>query len=165
MSDTSKVTIVHICNYLQPNTLTNSKKIVNLVENNAVFLSQHDVEYIVLDNLRQQQEAFLLANISKIPSYQTKKFEYIKEKNTYNTKDIFLTGIRLATNQNIFFVFNEIEIDINNVFEIEKSAPFLQKQDLNFFQQNTPVNFHPKNFKLHMKKNKNILDKLKLLFV
>lgn len=161
----SKVSIVHIFNLLQPHTLTNNQSIVNLIENNSVFLRQHQVEYLILDNLKGDgQENLLLSNISKVPSYQKNQLEYVRDANS-DLKEIFLTATKFASHQNIFFIFNELEININNVFDIEKSAPLLQKQDLEFFKQNVPPNFHPKNFKLYMKKNKNILDKIKLLFI
>jgi hypothetical protein len=138
---------------------------VNLIENNAIFLTQHNVKYILLDNLREpEQENVLLGNLQKIPSYQNKKLEYVKDKDS-DLKNIFLTATKFASHPNIFFVFNEISISINNVFDIEKSTPLLQKQDIEFFKQNAPPNFHPKDFKLYMKKNKNILDKIKLLFI
>lgn len=164
-TQTSKVTIVHIFNFLQPQTLTSSEHIVNLIENNIIFLKNHEVEYIILDNLNfPNQENFLLENISKVPSYKQKKLEYARD-NSKSLKEIFLTGAKLATHPNIFFVFNEAQIDINNVFDIEKSAPLLQKKDLDFFTQNVPHNFQPQNFKLHIKKNKNLLDRIKLLFI
>lgn len=159
-----KVSIVHIFNLLQPHTLTSRENIVNLIENNSVFLRQHNVEYLILDNIRDDsQENLLLSNISKVSSYQKNELEYVRNTNS-DLKEIFLTAAKFASHTNIFFIFNELEININNVFDIEKSAPFLQKQDLNYFTQNVPPNFHPKNFKLYMKKNKNILDKILISF-
>jgi hypothetical protein len=160
----SKVSIVHIFNFLLQDSLTDNTKIVNLIEKNAVFLRQHQVEYLIVDNIKDNgQENLLLGNISKVPSYQKNELEYVRDVNA-DLKELFLTATKFASHQNIFFIFNELEIDINNVFDIEKSAPFLQKQDLNYFTQNVPPNFHPKNFKLYMKKNKNIIDRIKLLF-
>jgi hypothetical protein len=138
---------------------------VNLIENNAVFFRQHHVEYLILDNKQDAlQENLLLSNISKVPSYKNNNLEYIRDAST-DLKEIFLTATRFASHPNIFFVFNELEININNIFDIEKSAPLLQKQDIEFFKQNVPANFHPKDFKLYMKKKKNILDKIKLLLI
>lgn len=161
----NKVSIVHIFNFLLQDNLTDKNKIVNLIENNAVFLRQHQVEYLILDIIKDVgQENLLLSNISKVPSYQNKKLEYIRDANS-DLKEIFLTASQFASHSNMFFIFNELEININNVFDIEKSAPLLQKQDIEFFKQNVPANFHPKDFKLYMKKNKNILDKIKLLLI
>jgi len=160
----NKVSIIHIFNFLPQDNLTNKNKIVNLIENNAVFLRQHQVEYLILDNIQDAgQVNLLLSNISKVPSYQNKKLEYIRDANS-DLKKIFLTASEFANHPNMFFIFNELEININNVFDIEKSAPLLQKQDIVFFKQNVPPNFHPKNFKLYMKKNKNIWDKLYVKF-
>lgn len=161
----NKVSIIHIFNFLQQDNLTNNNKIVNLIEKNAVFFRQHQVEYLILDNPKDAAQAnILLGNISKVPSYQKNELEYIRNANS-DLKEIFLTASQFASNPNMFFIFNELEININNVFDIEKSAPLLQKQDIEFFKQNVPANFHPKDFKLYMKKNKNILDKIKLLLI
>lgn len=161
----NKVSIIHVFNFLLQDNLTDNNKIVNLIEKNAVFLRQHQVEYLILDNLTDAAQAnILLENISKVPSYQNKKLEYIRDSNS-DLKEIFLTASQFASHPNMFFIFNELEININNVFDIEKSAPLLQRQDLEFFKQNVPANFHPKNFKLYTKKNKNILDKIKLLLI
>ena len=98
------------------------------------------------------------------------------KKEFVNLKQSFLTGVEIANNPNIFFVQNHTEININTVFEIEKSAPLLQKDnqtletlvplnDLEFFQNNVPANFKFENFKLCMKKEKNIIDKIRLFFI
>lgn len=169
-----KVSIVHIFNHLAPSPHPSpiGMGVVQTIDSNAVFLTQHNVEYIILDSLSGAEENILLENISKIPSYQNKKLEYIKYRGftsvqvlVQNLKEIFLTGAKIASHPNIFFIFNDQELNINNIFEVEKSAPLLQKQDLNFFKQNVQENFNPKNFRLHMKKNKNIFDRIKLLFV
>ena len=156
-SYSNAVTIVQI---LQNLNLTNQSTILELLENNAVFLSQHNVEYIILD---QNNNDFLLKNISTLPSFQTKKIIYTKEA-FVNLKESFLSGVNMANNENIFFLQNSIPININNVFEIEKSAPLLQRKDLDFFIKNVPVNFKWDKFNLYMKKSKSIFDKLKLLF-
>ncbi len=156
-SYSNAVTIVHI---LQNLNLTNQSTILELLENNAVFLSQHNVEYIILD---QNNNDFLLKNISTLPSFQNKKTVYTKEA-FINFKQSFLSGVNMTNSENIFFIQNSIPININNVYEIEKSAPLLQKKDLEFFIKNVPENFKWEKFKLYMKKSKNIFDKLKLLF-
>ena len=88
-----QVTIVHIFSPhpsptplgeggVQSSSLTNSNNIVNLIESNAVFLAQHNVEYIILDNLNQLDSSsnsdYLLKNISQLPSFRNNKLIYVK---------------------------------------------------------------------------------------
>lgn len=156
----SQISIVHIFSY-PPTNLEN-------IENNASFLSTHNVEYIILDNLNQKENKidndFLLKNISQLPSFINKKIIYLKE-DFENLKQSFLTTIEITKNSNIYFILNQQILNLENIQKIEKVNPYLLKSNLNFFKDNVPNNFKFENYKLYMKTNKTIFDKVKIILL
>lgn len=165
----SKVSIVHIFSpHLGqlPNRDSEmpSEDTLKVIENNAIFLHSHNVEYIILDNLNEILGGdFLLKNISKLNSFQENKLIYVKKDHS-KLKALFLTGVEIATNENIYFIKDKQIVDLENISKIEKENPLLKKNDTEFFKQNVAENFKWVDFKLYMKKNKNFWDKTKLFF-
>jgi hypothetical protein len=122
-----------------------------IIKSNSEFLEMVKVEYIVYDNLNEDDILRSVKDYNFLKYYR-KKFKNLKT--SFQESSIFANGSKI-----IFLKPTDI-LNMDNVQQVENDRPSLLKNNLKTLDRISHDNINFENFKLLVKDEKNFLEKI-----